>query len=131
MSAGPTFSITSASKKPRALRGKLFARIKERVLGKRYLLSLAFIGPEKSRRLNKRYRGKNKAANVLSFPLEKNAGEILICPAEAKRQARGFGSAPENFVAELFIHGLFHLKGMPHGSTMERREKAVKKYFSL
>ncbi len=126
-----TFSITSVLKKPRVPRGKLFARIKEHVLGKRYTLSLAFIGPNESRRLNKRYRGKNKAANVLSFPLEKNAGEILICPTEAKRQARAFGSTPERFVAELFIHGLFHLKGMSHGSTMERREAAAKKYFSF
>ena len=91
---------------------KNFNKIKEQVLGKRYELSLVFAGNSFMRRLNRVYRGKDKPANVLSFQLSKNSGEIFISPSKTG----GFS------VLELFIHGLLHLKGMEHGDIMDFEE---------
>ncbi len=129
MATQKTFSITQKGN------GRLpslpFARIKDVVLGKRYSLSLAFVPPRESRKLNREYRGKDKPANVLSFPLAKNEGEIVMCMSEAKRQAPEYALSERSFVALLFIHGLFHLKGFRHGSRMEAKEEAARKKFGL
>lgn len=99
-------------------------RIKNAVLGKRYDLSLAFLSVPKMRRAMKfryaRIAGR-KTSNVLSFPLSKTSGEILICPRAAAPYTRGY----------LFIHGLLHLKGLKHGATMEREERRLLKRFGL
>lgn len=105
--------------------------MKEAVLGESYELSLVFIGEKKSRELNKTYREKDKVANVLSFPLTPNSGEIFISPAEAQRHAKDFNETFTQFLAHLFIHGLFHLKGMQHGSTMEKAERKIMAKYSL
>jgi len=104
-----------------------FSRIKNDILGKKYSLSLAFISVKKSRQLNKRYRGEDKATNILSFPLSKNEGEILICKEVARKDAPKFDKTSSQFLGFLVIHGMLHLKGMRHGSIME---KAEKKYLS-
>lgn len=122
-----SFVNTTKGKPPRLP----FFAIKNAVLGKTYDLSLAFIGSTRSRRLNKTYRNKDKPANVLSFPLEKNAGEIFIDLSVAKKQARSFDKTYTQFVGLLFIHGLFHLKGFQHGSRMEREEENIRKRFGL
>lgn len=100
-----------------------FGRIKEAVLGESYELSLNFIGKAKSRKLNRTYRGKDKATNVLSFPLSKNSGEIFIDLDTATKEAPSFEMSYKKFVGYLFIHGLLHLKGLDHGQKMERLEK--------
>ncbi len=123
------FSITNKTKgKPPRLP---FVDIKNHILGEKYELSLVFIGEKKSSNLNRIYRGKNKTANVLSFPLSKREGEIFICLEKAKREAPNFEESFTNFVGFLFIHGLLHLKGMQHGSRMEKREKILRKRFNL
>lgn len=101
------------------------------VLGKDYALSLAFISPRVSRALNRTHRGKDKPANVLSFPLSKRSGEILIDLVTAKKQAPQFSATPSRFVGQLFIHGLFHLRGFAHGSRMDRAELRVRAKFNL
>jgi len=108
-----------------------FLRIKEAVLGKKYDLSLVFIGNTKSKSLNKKYRNRNKSANILSFPFSENDGEIFIDLKEARKNSKNFSREYENFVAFLFIHGLFHLKGFAHGSKMESEEKKVRKKFNI
>lgn len=118
---------TTKSKLPRLP----FFRIKNFVLGKEYDLSLVFIGRTLSRRLNKKYRGKDKPANVLSFPLSSQSGEIFIDSAQAKKDAPSFNVSHHQFIARLFIHGLFHLKGFAHGSRMEKGEEKVQKRFHL
>ena len=102
-----------------------FTRLKNSALGQDFELSLVFIDNIFSRRLNKKYRGKNKPANILSFPLSKKSGEIFIDLVTAKKEARKFEMSFRDFVTFLFIHGLFHLKGMRHGDTMERAEKKL------
>jgi len=109
-------------------RGKFsipFTRLKNSALGQDFELSLVFIDNIFSRRLNKKYRGKNKPANILSFPLSKKSGEIFIDLVTAKKEARKFEMSFRDFVTFLFIHGLLHLKGMRHGDTMERAEKKL------
>jgi probable rRNA maturation factor len=123
------FSITNTTK------GKLsrlpFSDMKDYSLGKKYNLSLVFIGEKKSRYLNKKYRGKDKSTNILSFPISKNEGEIFITPSVAKWECKSFERKLDNFIAFLFIHGLMHLKGFDHGSTMEKAEAKLRKKFSV
>jgi len=116
-------------------KGKLpslpFSDMATDILGKKYSLSLVFVSEKKSKELNFKYRQKNKAANVLSFPLSDESGEIFICIATAKKQADDFERNWKNFVGFLFIHGCLHLKGYDHSSIMERLEKKYdQKYLS-
>lgn len=108
-----------------------FAKIKDHVLGKKYNLSLVFIGERKSKKLNFAYRGRNKPTNILSYTLDKNNGEIFITPKVLKREMKKFERKYDNFIAFLFIHGLLHLKGMEHGSTMEKAEEKVRRKFGV
>ena len=109
---------------------KTFSIIKNDILGKEYELSIALVSEKKSSELNKRYRHKNKPTNILSFALTKQSGEIILCPAVIKRKAKSFGKTFSQFLGFLVIHGMLHLKGMEHSSTMERAEKKYdQKYF--
>ncbi|MEI7765079.1 MAG: rRNA maturation RNase YbeY [bacterium] len=113
------------------LPGLPFVLIKEDILGKEFSLSIAFISKNKSKELNNKYRGKNKSTNILSFPYSKNEGEILICPDIVKTETRKFGRTFRELLGFLVIHGMLHLKGMEHSSTMEKAEKKYdQKYFS-
>ena len=129
------FSITNKTKS--ALPRVPFAKIKTATLGKDYSLSLVFIGKEKSSKLNFAYRGKNKPANILSFSLDKKTGEIFICPKTfAKAKVRAIAKRLSLAIAKkempsLFIHGLLHLKGMLHGSTMEKAELKLRLKFGI
>ncbi len=108
-----------------------FAKLKETALGKNYSLSLVFIGNERSKFLNNAYRGKNHPTNVLSFSIDKKCGEIFITPSVVKKQTKLFDRKYENLVVFLFIHGLMHLKGFEHGSTMEKAESKLRKQFKV
>lgn len=108
-----------------------FERIALQILGKNYELSLAFVGDRKSQTLNQTYRKRSYVPNVLSFPLSKHSGEIVINPHVAKREARRYGTSYQKRLALLFIHGCLHLKGMGHGATMENIEQRVLRRFSL
>ena len=123
------FSITNTTKS--TLPSVPFAKIKDVAMGKDYSLSLVFIGESKSKKLNNGYRNKNKSTNVLSFALDKKNGEIFITPAVLKRQTNKFGRNFQNLIVFLFIHGLMHLKGMEHGSTMDKAEEKLRKQFGI
>ncbi len=97
--------------------------IKNDILGKKYSLSIAYVSENKSREINKKYRRKDRATNVLSFSLRKNEGELLLCKAVIKKEAKNSNRIFEEWLSFLVIHGMLHLKGMEHGSTMERIEK--------
>jgi probable rRNA maturation factor len=110
--------------------GDNFSIIKNDILGKKYSLSIAYVDEKKSRELNKKYRGKNKPTNILSFPLRKNMGEIILCPVVIKKEAKKFNKSFSRFLGFLVIHGMLHLEGMEHSSRMERaEEKYDQKYF--
>ncbi|HEU0085867.1 MAG TPA: rRNA maturation RNase YbeY [Candidatus Paceibacterota bacterium] len=108
---------------------KKFEAMKNDILGKGYSLSLASVDAKTSRRINRKYRGKDKPANVLSFPFSKTEGEIILCPETIKKQTKKFGRDFESLFGFMVIHGMLHLKGMQHSSKMEEEEnKYDKKY---
>jgi probable rRNA maturation factor len=96
--------------------------IKNEILGKQFELSFAFISKKESQYLNKTYRGKDESTDILSFPLEKNCGEILICKDIAKLKAPQFDKTLPEYLLFLVIHGCLHLKGLRHGSKMSKYE---------
>ncbi len=108
-----------------------FLKIKNAVVGETYDLSLVFIDSKKSEELHIAHQGKTGPANILSFPLSETSGEIFIDLENAAAECKKFERNFENFVGFLFIHGLFHLKGMTHGSTMEHEEKRIREQFSI
>ena len=108
-----------------------YADIKTLALGPAYELSLVICGDHLARSLNKKYREKTYAANVLSFPLGKMEGEIFLNLRAAEREAHKYGVPLRARLALLFIHGLFHLKGLAHGAAMERSEQQVLKRLHL
>ncbi|MDO8569193.1 MAG: rRNA maturation RNAse YbeY [bacterium] len=94
---------------------KNFEKIKNKILGSDYELSLVFASDILTRRLSRTYRGIDKPTNILAFPLSKTSGEIFINRSRAKPFS----------IKYLFIHGLLHLKGMEHGDTMVQAEKKL------
>jgi probable rRNA maturation factor len=82
------------------------------------------------RKLNRDYRGKDKATDVLSFPFGDPdlLGEVYISLQRAKVQARAYGLTYEEELKRLLVHGLLHLTGYDHIKksdrlTMEERER--------
>lgn len=93
-------------------------------------ISLAFVGARRAKSLNETLRGKSYVPNVLSYESGENSGEIIICPAVAKRQAESYKLSATSYQLYLFIHGLMHLKGYPHGPTMDKMERAFMARFA-
>jgi probable rRNA maturation factor len=123
------FSINTTGKDK--LSGLSFLAMKEKVLGEDYDLALSFVNEKKIHELNKIYRNVDKPTDILSFPIDKNVGEIFICKKIANIKAKEFERTPENFLLFLFIHGLVHLKGFDHGNKMEKEESIHRKYFQI
>ena len=93
---------------------------------------------EEIRKLNKIHRNKDKATDVLSFPLEDipgmPLGSIVISIDTAKKGAKEFGHNIEDEIKLLFIHGLLHLLGYDHeidNGEMREKEKEIIKKFNL
>lgn len=101
------------------------------VLSDRYQLSLVLCGDTLAQKMNVRYRKQTYSPNVLSFPLDTYEGEIFLNVRKAAREAKQFGVSLTERLALLFVHGLFHLKGLDHGDEMEREEARVLRRFDL
>jgi probable rRNA maturation factor len=90
-------------------------------------ISLVFAGTIRAKKLNQQLRKKEYIPNVLSYETsstkKERSGEIIICSTIAKKQAPDYDLSYSSFTAFLFIHGLLHLKGLPHGTTMDRYER--------
>lgn len=123
-----TFGITSTVKQHPE---HPYETIKNDIMGKRYNLSLSFVGPTRAAKLNQQYRKKSYTPNVLSFPLDAENGEIVICPQVAVKEAGAHGLTPTDYVAFLFIHGLLHLKGLDHSDEMDKAENRYLKKYGL
>lgn len=115
-------------------KGKLpslpFVSIKNKILGEKYDLSIGFISASEQKKINLTYRELNKTTNILSFPLSKTSGEITFDLDKLKKEAPLFGMDFPQFLKYLLIHGLLHLKGFEHSSTMEKEEKKFLDLFS-
>ncbi len=107
-----------------------FERLCDKILGKSYELSIAIVTPAMSRKLNKAHRSIDKSTDVLSWSLSKNSGELVIDPKAAEKKAPEFGMKKNEYMIFIVIHGMLHLKGYAHGSTMEKAEQKYLKFIS-
>ena len=87
-------------------------------------------GDAELRRLNKQFRDKDSATDVLSFASTGTAslGDIAISLQRARAQAREFGHTVEQEVSILMLHGVLHLMGMDHQADSGRMARAEKRW---
>jgi probable rRNA maturation factor len=102
-------------------------------------LSVALVSSQKIHALNKQWRQKDAATDVLSFPFivgQNQAldfdwlsadsaieiGEVIISAARAASQAKAYGHSLERELAFLFVHGLLHVLGFDHMNKREQKE---------
>ena len=94
-------------------------------------VSVFLCGDGRMRRLNREYRGKDKATDVLSFPGEEtHLGDILISVPTARRQAEAAGHPVERELKTLLLHGVLHCLGYDHETDqgeMERVERRLRR----
>lgn len=100
-------------------------------------LSIALIGDDEMRVLNRDYRGKDKPTDVLAFPMDDptaagaQLGDVVISLDTAVRQAAERGIPPAAEVRTLLVHGFLHLLGYDHERSpaearrMFRRQRAL------
>ncbi|NBB93368.1 MAG: rRNA maturation RNase YbeY [Gammaproteobacteria bacterium] len=98
------------------------------------VLNVRIVDESEARELNHRWRSRDYATNVLSFPadLPEGAGvnllgDIVICAPVLDREAAEQGKTLEAHFAHMLIHGILHLRGFDHMSAqsaevMESRE---------
>ena len=89
-------------------------------------VTLRIVGAAEARRLNRLYRKKNRATNVLTFA----TGDIVLCHPVIRREARAQGKRLAAHYAHLVVHGCLHLRGYDHekkrdAERMEAREIAL------
>jgi probable rRNA maturation factor len=101
------------------------------------VLCIAVVGGAEGRRLNRQYRGKDHATNVLSFPDgartpdgRQQLGDVVICAPVVAREARAQRKTLHCHWAHMVVHGCLHLQGYDHVRTadavrMESREARV------
>ncbi len=73
-------------------------------------LSVVLVRPARIQELNRQYRGKDKATDVLSFAYGQDSGEVVICPAKAEKELEW-----------ILIHGILHILGFDHEKTVKER----------
>ena len=96
-----------------------FLRVAQAEVGLKGEVDVLLAGDRTLRRLNREYRGKDKATDVLSFPAAEElagqyGGDLAISLETAKRQAEEHGHTLRDEVRVLLLHGLLHLSGMDH-----------------
>ena len=87
-------------------------------------LSCLLCGDDAIRQLNRRWRGQDRATNVLSFPTEGPGaafllGDIAVSYGTAAREAGAEGKPFPAHLAHLVIHGTLHLVGADHAAEAE------------
>jgi probable rRNA maturation factor len=99
-------------------------------------ITVRFVGAAEGRELNRAYRDRDYATNVLSFgygkpkPGQALTGDLVLCAPVVRREARAQGKAFSAHVAHLTVHGALHLQGHDHQSPsaaarMEALEKRI------
>ena len=116
-----------------------FLRTAQEAVGLRGEVQVLLASDRTLRRLNRTFRGKDKATDVLSFPASKefageHVGDLAISLHTAQRQADAFGHSLRDEVRVLLVHGLLHLSGMDHevdGGEMAAREGVLREALKL
>lgn len=85
------------------------------------------ISEARSRALHRTYFKKDTPTNVLSFRYGPNHGEILVCPALIKREAKRDGNSYHYQMTWMMVHGMLHLAGVHH----EKSKSAAQKFEAL
>ena len=106
-------------------------------------IAIRIVGEDEGRSLNRHYRGRDYATNVLSFPgelpegvkLPKGVtlplmGDIVLCAPVVAREAAEQAKPALHHYAHLTVHGVLHLLGMDHqdereAECMERLEREI------
>jgi len=102
-------------------------------------VTLRVAGAAETRRLNRTYRGRDEATNVLSFAYPRatvgaardpRPGDIVLCHPVIAREARAQRKSLEAHYAHLVVHGMLHLGGFDHqrmreALRMQRKETAI------
>ena len=97
-------------------------------------LSLSLVNDREIRALNREHRGKDRATDVLSFPLhpeptpraepvespERLLGDVVISVDTARRQAADYDAPLQDEVNRLLIHGILHVLGHDHEESRQR-----------
>ena len=117
---------------------RFLARARQSV-GLRRTVNLLVTSNREMRALNRRFREKDSATDVLSFPAPRGssssyAGDIAISAEIAAENAKLLGHTPAAEIKILALHGLLHLKGYDHETDhgkMERREAKLRRDFRL
>ncbi|WP_158823891.1 rRNA maturation RNase YbeY [Granulicella sp. S156] len=116
-----------------------FLRTAQAAVGLRGEVDVLLAGDRMLRRLNREFRGKDKATDVLSFPTSselagEHAGDLAISLDTALKQAEEHGHTLRDEVRVLLLHGLLHLYGMDHevdGGEMAAREAVLRTQLRL
>ncbi len=119
-----TFLISDQTKGK--LPGLPFVELKNDILGPDYVLSVACVSKKTAESLNKTYRDKDYTPNILSFPLNKKLGELVLHLPTIKKQFASFEMSHNGYILYLFIHGCLHLLGHDHGKKMDDLETVYK-----
>ncbi|MEJ2514188.1 MAG: rRNA maturation RNase YbeY [Gammaproteobacteria bacterium] len=92
-------------------------------------VTLRIVDAAESQALNRRYRGKDRPTNVLSFPAELPPelelpllGDVVICKDVVEAEAEAQGKSPEAHWAHMVIHGVLHLLGYDHETDEQALE---------
>lgn len=98
-------------------------------------ITVRLVGLDEGRTLNREYRGKDYATNVLTFVLDEGSvreGDLALCAPVVSREARTQGKPVLAHYAHLTVHGVLHLEGHEHerepeAEKMEKRETNILK----
>ena len=97
-----------------------------RTLERNAEVTLRFVGLAEGRRLNREFRGRDYATNVLTFVYDAAAdgalaGDLVLCVPVLEREARAQKKRLRAHCAHLVIHGALHLSGHDHESDKDAR----------
>ena len=92
-------------------------------------LTLVFLNRPAAQKLNRQYRSRNYATDVLSFASvsEDSLGDLVMCPEVLKKQSREHHLSYQQELGYMVLHGVLHLLGFDH----EQVEREAKKMFGL
>ena len=88
-------------------------------------ITLRLVDEAEGRALNRDYRGKDYATNVLTFPLAEEPhlmGDIVLCVPVVLREAREQNKTASAHFAHLTVHGVLHLRGYDHETEAEAEQ---------
>ena len=103
-------------------------------------MSINFVDEERSQEINKKYRGKDRPTDVISFAIEdggdnldlsifsddpefrEDIGDLFMCPSVIKRHSEEYGTGWNREFGYTLVHGFLHLNGFDHIDPAEAKE---------